>query len=280
MDEKTLLEKIDVLEQKIAVLEQANKNGIFKNLLRSRRVILFAVISTLLTATIAFAATIPNSFIAGDPISASKFNDNFSYIISRLWDLSGTDLYYNSGNVGIGTTSPGKKLEVAGTIQAQQLHVFSEDDYPTSAVYGAGDTSQSHPSFQILRARGTLDSPTKVLTNDWLGFLGAWGWDGTDFSDPSAYITFIASEDFDTSGHGTSMHFFTTPVGSTTVSSRLSITNDGNVGIGTPSPSSKLAVSGLPSGANDAVASGTLAGAVCITDSGDMYIDTGGSCVN
>ena len=43
---------------------------------------------------------------------------------------------------------------------------------------------------------------------------------------------------------------------------------------------SKMVVVGLPSGTNDSAVSWTLAGAVCITTSGNMYIDTDGSCVN
>ncbi|MCK5472305.1 hypothetical protein KAI54_03920 [Candidatus Gracilibacteria bacterium] len=37
---------------------------------------------------------------------------------SPLWDTDGTDVYRDSGNVGIGTTNPGVKLEVDGNIIA------------------------------------------------------------------------------------------------------------------------------------------------------------------
>ena len=37
---------------------------------------------------------------------------------SSPWLLSGTSIYYNGGNVGIGTQSPGSKLDVLGTIRA------------------------------------------------------------------------------------------------------------------------------------------------------------------
>jgi len=58
------------------------------------------------------------------------------------------------------------------------------------------------------------------------------------------------------------------------------VTSAGKVGIGTTSPKSKLAVSGLPSGATatGSGVDGSLVGAVCITDTGNIYIDTDGTC--
>lgn len=38
-----------------------------------------------------------------------------------LWSQSGSKIYYNTGNVGIGASNPGEKLEVAGNIEANKM---------------------------------------------------------------------------------------------------------------------------------------------------------------
>jgi len=55
---------------------------------------------------------------------------------------------------------------------------------------------------------------------------------------------------------------------------------EGNVGIGTADPQSRLSVVWLPSWTDDTVTPWTLAGAVCITNTWNMYIDTDGTCAN
>ena len=41
---------------------------------------------------------------------------------SSLWTSSGSNIYYNTGNVGIGTSSPSQKLTVNGNIQASAYY--------------------------------------------------------------------------------------------------------------------------------------------------------------
>jgi len=55
----------------------------------------------------------------GSVISAGKIKTNFDYLYEQisnggasLWNKNGSNVYYNKGNVGIGTTNPGAKLSV------------------------------------------------------------------------------------------------------------------------------------------------------------------------
>ena len=46
---------------------------------------------------------------------------------SSQWTTNGSHIYYNTGNVGIGTSTPGYKLEVAGTARINNSLVVNAD---------------------------------------------------------------------------------------------------------------------------------------------------------
>lgn len=101
------------------------------------------------TFSIAGEITIPNTFTAGTPAKASEVNDNFSAVkiavddnnsriltntggissndseianlSNKSWSKSGNDLYYNSGNIGIGTMNPSGTLQIVNTVSPAVL---------------------------------------------------------------------------------------------------------------------------------------------------------------
>ncbi len=69
--------------------------------------------------------TLPYSFTAGSPISASQMMGNFATITSALsstvsspWVTSSSNIYFATGSVGIGSSAPAHALDVSGSVSA------------------------------------------------------------------------------------------------------------------------------------------------------------------
>jgi hypothetical protein len=89
----------------------------FKRVFNKRIMLPAGIVFSLMIGLVAIAATIPNTFESGITISSSEMNGNFAYIISRLWDRNeDNELYYDAGNVGIGTSEPEATLDVIGNV--------------------------------------------------------------------------------------------------------------------------------------------------------------------
>jgi uncharacterized protein (TIGR02145 family) len=69
------------------------------------------------------ASSSTNSSIQVDMNSNQSLTAAFQLIPVNQWLSSGTNLYYNNGNVGIGTNSPGSKLTVNGEISTPSIHL-------------------------------------------------------------------------------------------------------------------------------------------------------------
>ncbi len=134
-----------------------------------------------------------------------------------LWIQSGNNIYNsNSGNVGIGTTSPQAKLEIGSTSGA---------------------------------ASGQYNSPSALLISTSGGSAGAggtllFGADGSSASDIQWSIS-NSNSGSNTTGSIGNLNFNTKQtLAGTVLSPAMTILSSGNVGIGTESPDTKLMVSG------------------------------------
>ena len=195
---------------------------------------------------------------------SSTFNNNsygFYANFSGLTTASGANKYgvyvtgenknYFSSSVGIGAQSPNNALEIY-----QNNSISSPFFLPTIKITADNtgglipsiillnfDNNSSPPVFTFGKSRGSVSSPSAVLYNDALGEISFMGETGAG-SYLGAQITAMASQNFSVSQQGTSLDFKTVSNGSTTLTSKLFIAGNGNVGIGTSTPGAQLHVVG------------------------------------
>ncbi|UXX80414.1 hypothetical protein N7E81_04785 [Reichenbachiella carrageenanivorans] len=145
-------------------------------------------------------------------------------------------LYYNNGNVGIGTSSPSQLLEISGENIA---------DFNRGLLATHYSNDHLAITLSLRKARGTTNAPSAILKNDLLGSIKLTGFSTNDWSTGTrARIDGGAAENWNDNAQGTFIRFQTTKLGTTTAVETLRITSEGNVGIGTADPKSKLAVNG------------------------------------
>ncbi|MFS4460639.1 tail fiber domain-containing protein [Bdellovibrio sp. HCB2-146] len=169
----------------------------------------------------------------------------------NLWQTgAGSTINYVAGNIGVGTTTPGTALNIVSIQPSAAAHPYKnglavEGEGTNYGGYLAGiQYSDTHSSwFHGYRARGTKAAPTALQASDVIVGFSSGGYDGSAWAN-NAEIRIMASENWTGTGHGTAFAFRNTTNGSTSPSEKMRIENDGNVGIGTASPSEKLEVVG------------------------------------
>lgn len=194
------------------------------------------------------------NFTSGTPALAADVNANFTELYNAKWTLTGADLSYSAGNVGLGVTTP------ASALHANGFGFF--DSY--------SNTAGAPAQVALRRARGTQGAPSALQNGDEIGYFNTRGHDGTAF----AYTTFIisrATENWSAGSHGSNMGFLVTPNGSTSYTERMTIGQNGYVGIGITSPSGKLSIQ--QGGSTNADGIRLINGSV----TGYLYGDAGGT---
>ncbi len=169
---------------------------------------------------------------------------------SSVWEQNASDIYYDAGNVGIGVNSPKAQLEVTGK------------SYFGDLLTGGSNTSLiSDPTVNINRNLVSTSAEANILqitahssADGVTGDAGALIIGSTDV--PGLGSIFLSSNDETTSGIG-----FKTR-NATGEDYRMVINADGEVGIGTNSPSAPLNISSNVSGTafielNDSEAAGS-----------------------
>lgn len=153
-----------------------------------------------------------------------------STVTSGSSDPIPTVVFLTNGNVGIGTTNPGAKLEIIDP-NGEGLRSTRY----SSVVFDAD------AAMLVRRARNTEASPNIVQSGDSLGAFMFAGYDGATFRNSAAINAFVDG----TPGSGdmpTRLEFLVTPDGSATRATAMTIDSTGNVGIGITTPQSTLHV--------------------------------------
>ena len=132
-----------------------------------------------------------------------------------------------SGNVGIGTASPGTEFHISG------------DGFVEQYIDAATNTSYLRPNLVFRRTQGTIASKSIVADANYLGTIQFSGYDGADWANAASIVALVDGTPGADDMPGR-LEFHTSPDGSDFAVVRMTIKNDGNVGINETSPTAKL----------------------------------------
>lgn len=156
-----------------------------------------------------------------------------------------------TGSLGVGhVTSALFTVSGQSTVQAPlsttTVHFSGYDGWPLRISADTNsDSSNFGSQMQFRRSGCTAAAPCAVSSGYTIGSIAFNGFGTTQFSPTSiASFAVIADGVFTDTSRAVYMSFYTTPTTTTTQIERMRVTSDGNVGIATTSPGSRLSVQG------------------------------------
>jgi len=167
--------------------------------------------------------------------------------------MSGSDNFTYDHNSAFGRLciGPGSETGVFGATvtgpYSDLLTLRSDGDAYSAGALAVLETNSNtdsyHSSIGFLKSGGSKGSETVVADDEVVGALHFLGHDGTNYENAASIRALVdGTPNDDATDMPGRIEFQTTPNGSDTVATRMTIKNDGKVGIGTGSPSNKLQV--------------------------------------
>jgi len=174
----------------------------------------------------------------------------------------------SAGNVGIGTTAPASKLTVTSNTDNNLALETYEGTYNGAAL-------------RFYKAKGTAAIPAQATNGNDLGRMTFSGHSGTSFK-TAANIAVLADGNITETSSPGRIEFLTTPTASTAPTVRMTVKNDGNVGIGTTTPTAALEVNGgvrLATATAKPTCDSTKRGTIWVEQGGVGVTDTAYLCM-